>query len=152
MNIIYTDGSCNLNVPSAGAGVFFEFRPEWNISCSVPGRQTNQRAELYAIYKALQKMVQESDTKTDDPAKCCTILSDSLYSIRVATKQWRAKTNLDLIRPIWDCINTLKKKQWDIRWRHVRGHTGIRGNEIADDLANQARKKYEETLLDGLES
>jgi len=150
MNVIYTDGSCNLNIPSAGAGVFFKSRPEWNISCFVPGRQTNQRAELYAIYKALEKLVQEdtpSTTENKNLARCCIIMSDSLYSIRVVTREWKAKTNLDLVHPIWAYINQLKQNQWEIQWKHVRAHTGIHGNEMADHLANKARKEYEETIL-----
>lgn len=53
---VYTDGSCmdaNTHRASAGAGVFFGNKSAKNTSHRVPGEQTNNRGELYAILAAL---------------------------------------------------------------------------------------------------
>ena len=52
---IYTDGACTNNGKinaKAGIGIYIENM--YNISEKIKGKQTNQRAELYAILKALQ--------------------------------------------------------------------------------------------------
>jgi len=53
--VCYTDGSAELN-KAAGAGVCFVNKHIWNledVSISVPGEQTNIRAELFAILTAI---------------------------------------------------------------------------------------------------
>ena len=55
---IYTDGACKNNGKSdasAGYGVTFL---EWDkkMAGRVPGLQTNNRAEMYAVYAALKKV------------------------------------------------------------------------------------------------
>ena len=97
---------------------------------------TNQRAELYAIQKALEL------TKGD-----VVIYSDSMYSIRSMTvwiKEWKKngwKTskgssvlNQDLVKTIHRLSETR-----NVDYIHVLAHTGIADNERVDVLANQGR-------------
>jgi ribonuclease HI len=122
--VVYTDGACSKNGcvdAKAGSGVFFAEGDKRNDCFTVPGRQTNQRAELWAIIMAL-KIVPET------VAVC--VISDSMYSINCATKKWKARSNLDLFDVLWkQCENR------NIVWEHCRGHKGIPGNEAADKLA-----------------
>tara|TARA_Y100001958_G_C20985510_1_gene375024 strand:+ start:100 stop:672 length:573 start_codon:yes stop_codon:yes gene_type:complete len=140
---IYTDGACKNNGKKnaiAGIGVYCE--NVYNISERIEGRQTNQRAELYAILKALEL------TKIDDYSTVY-IYTDSLYSINCITKWvygwinngWLDKKkkpvkNKDIIQP----IHHIYKKYSNIRFIHIEAHTNKTdihslGNAKADELA-----------------
>ncbi|KAK5821550.1 ribonuclease H-like domain-containing protein [Linnemannia elongata] len=80
--VIYTDGSARGNGKAgsqAGLGVFFGVNDPRNLSERLQGEQTNQRAEIMAVYRALQ--VCGSDTIPVE------IRSDSQYTINIVT-QW----------------------------------------------------------------
>ncbi|KAJ2448449.1 hypothetical protein EV183_005433 [Coemansia sp. RSA 2336] len=142
---VYTDGASSRNGQKgarAGIGVYFGDGDPRNISEPLPGdatRQTNQRAELMAILRAIQAT--ESST-----SKKLLICTDSMYSINCLTvwfKKWERNgwtssvsrkpvENQDLIRPILELI---RARGGNVSFRHVRGHAGIAGNEAADRLA-----------------
>lgn len=162
MGVLFTDGSnstrtgkcgwsvigrlscrecCRLDVPSGGASMcvscggfgFHEVK-----KCGF-GDGTNQLAELIALVYAMRL------ARTDEPT---LIVSDSEYSINAVTtyrKRWEASqyhaTNgkvisyLELIK----YAHRLHDEKPMIRFKHVRGHTGVEGNEEADKLAGLAR-------------
>ena len=73
-----------------------------------------------------------------------------MYSINCITQWWQSwkrngwrkhngqpVSNLDLIQPILDRVDLVTQEQFDIKWQHVRAHSGIEGNEMADTLAKQ---------------
>lgn len=136
--VIYTDGACpnnqNQDLREAGIGVWFGHNDARNLSERLPGeRQTNQRAEVWAAIRALQST--PISTKVE-------IRSDSKYLINSATQWisgWKKQNwpnriqNLDLMVQLDQLISGR-----DILWTYVPGHSGIEGNEMADQLANQA--------------
>ena len=145
---IYTDGACSGNgtkMAKAGIGVYISDTN--TISERLQGLQTNQRAELCAILRALQK-IKLSDYTT------INIYTDSMYSINCLTKWinvWlknggldkkkRPVKNKDLIYPIH---NILSKNQ-HIHLIHVEAHTNNTdihsiGNDKADKLARDSLK------------
>lgn len=151
--IAFTDGSCIKNKLGifCGYGVHFPNKELTDISRSfehVP--LTNQRTELYAIYKAIKKVCEKYTFKT------MTIYSDSEYSIKSLTiwiKTWKKngwKTankkpvlNIDLIQKIDELIANCNGK---ILFTHVRAHTGLqddvsKGNDVADTLAKNGASK-----------
>ncbi|KAF9403226.1 hypothetical protein BGX21_006222 [Mortierella sp. AD011] len=145
--VIYTDGSSlsNGRVGSqAGLGVFFGVNDPRNISERLEGEpQTNQRAELMAVYRAL-------DAVGNDTAPI-EIRTDSMYTINIITKwsdgwiknNWRRGDggkvqNRDIIEPL---ITKIKNRPGPIKWVHVRAHVGTFGNEMADKLANEGAVK-----------
>lgn len=145
---VFTDGSCVGNgkkCAKAGVGVYFPNNEFDNISEKFTQAPiTNQRAELYAIYEALNVVTKKS--KFDK----VTIYTDSLYSIKSLTewiKKWEMNNwktannkdvmNLDIIRPIYSFLVEYKKK---IEFKHVRSHTNAmtyeaRCNDAVDKLA-----------------
>lgn len=144
---IYTDGACKRN-GKAGYGVHFpnkEFEDLGNPFTHKP--ITNQRAELYAIYKAL-RTVEKSDGKK---FRNVHIYSDSQYGINSLTKwisgwiknDWKTANkkpvcNVDIIKKIHAIMEKYPGK---IRFTHVLAHTGRQdahsiGNDMADKLAN----------------
>ena len=149
--LVFTDGSYIKKSNKCGYGVYFPNGEIENLSKKfkrVP--LTNQRAELYAIYKAI-KAVQKKSLEYH-----IKIYTDSEYSIKSLTiwikgwkeNGWKSSTgkdvmNQDLIRKI-DLIIT--KHVGKIEFQHVRSHTGksdfeSKCNDIVDKLAKNGGDK-----------
>jgi len=85
--LISVDGACSGNgTPSAraGVGIFFGPNSPHNVSESISGSQTSQRAELLGAIKALHKAATllENVTSVD----CIVLLSDSKYVVGAMTE------------------------------------------------------------------
>lgn len=139
---VWTDGSCPGNGTEkacAGLGVFFGTNDPRNLSERLPGRQTNQRAELMAAIRAVEQLnAQKPLLGADDEVK---IYSDSQYVVSGITSWiikwravgWRAKV---LNKDIWQRLDKLVLAvPYKLAWQHVSAHSGIPGNEAADRLA-----------------
>lgn len=147
---VFTDGSCTGNgKPNAKAGIGIYFPNNEFDNVSEPFTQspiTNQRAELYAIYKTLNTIIDHCIfTKI-------VLYSDSLYSIKCVT-EWAIKwakdnwtkdiKNLDIIKPLHSLYVQNKEK---IEFKHVNSHTGkktyaAKGNAEVDRLACEGTLK-----------
>ncbi|GME97141.1 unnamed protein product [Ambrosiozyma monospora] len=95
----------------------------------------------------------------DSSNKKYTIATDSKYSIDCVTKwadswkkngwknsQGKPVQNKEVIQSILekkDRLNQIyKNNNWgEVEFKHVKGHAGIHGNEMADQLANQGAAK-----------
>ena len=151
MNIkIYTDGGFrfkNGDIPAQGSyGWVILFDGEdrfiggnglvdWH-------KQTTQIAEMYAIYKALEFII---DNKLPTHKLDVTVISDSQYCVNTLNewyKKWskngkiipEGKVNVDLWSKIWDMKNQFKS----FRMQWVRGHNGDKWNEYVDWLNQKA--------------
>jgi ribonuclease HI len=148
--IIFTDGSCitRNNARYAGYGIVYpngEFKNRSMHFAIEP--ITNQRAELYAIYRCLKEVV-NSDKVFDK----IIIHTDSMYSIKCLT-EWIEKwiqnnwtgtneleiKNQDIIKAIYKYMNMDKYKD-RIEFKHVKAHTNNNDfysihNKEADKLA-----------------
>jgi ribonuclease HI len=150
---VYTDGSCLKSGGKIRCGYGIHFPNEELKDVGKPFLHdplTNQRAELYAIYKALKKITENLEFDT------ISIYSDSEYSIKSMTvwiKNWKKNNwktagnkdvlNQDLIKKIDKILTEYPKK---ISFTHVRAHTGGTdehsiGNDKADKLANTGALK-----------
>jgi RNase H len=90
-HLIYTDGSCIKKgaFSRAGVGVYFGLNDSRNISSRLAGsRQTNTRAEIYAILKALEALY--LDMNSEYEVRLVYILTD-----------W--KTAVDVMESYEDC-------------------------------------------------
>jgi len=108
---VFTDGACSDNgrkgAKAAWAAVFPSF-PDLDCAGRLEGEQTNNRAEFMAAIKALEV--------SDGPIH---IFTDSQLLIKIATRQWKAKMNLDMVEQ----IERLTRER-EVTWTHVRAHTG----------------------------
>ncbi len=123
--VVYTDGSCvgnGYHGARAGAGVYFGEDDPRNLACGVPGLQTNNRGEVFAILKALER----------EPVAPLDILTDSQWAINCITRKWKATANLDMLKQVWTALEGR-----DVVFTWVRGHAKNPGNEAADELARQ---------------
>lgn len=142
-SVAYCDGSSIGNGKTharAGWGVFFDDASlhHLNESRRLPGPlQTNNRAELMAIIRAIQLCPNDG--------RELVIMSDSRYSMDAVTKWlpgwkkrgWTTSTggevqNRDLIEEL---ERELGQRYPHPKLEYVKGHAGIDGNEIVDRMA-----------------
>lgn len=145
---VYTDGACKNNGKAtaiAGIGVYFGENDLRNVSERIPGKQTNNAAELRAIIRACEIVQKDMETKV------IHVHTDSEYAIKCATtygsklqaQQWKNKNkkipNLELVKKLYILMSSFP----NLHIHHVRAHTGRPdihsvSNAHADRLANQA--------------
>lgn len=138
---VFTDGACSKNGrPDAKAGyaVWFPDTKDISEAARLPesDSQTNQRAELYAIHRAI--VIVDSGGYHDEDI---VVYTDSEYSINCLTKwlpgwigrNWKTSAGGDVLhRDLIQDISSRLSKFKSHRFVHVRAHTG---NE--DDLSKQ---------------
>uniref|UniRef100_A0A8D0L4Q5 Ribonuclease H1 n=1 Tax=Sphenodon punctatus TaxID=8508 RepID=A0A8D0L4Q5_SPHPU len=143
--VVYTDGCCSSNGQNkarAGIGVYWGPDHPLNTSDRLPGRQTNQRAEIHAACRAIEQAKKQNIKKL-------TVYTDSKFTINGITSWvgnwksngWRTSAGKDVINK--DDFERLAEasEDMDIRWMHVPGHAGFTGNEAADRLAREGATK-----------
>lgn len=137
---IFTDGSAVVkegeNYQKGGFGIVFMINGEVKKTVSRGFRPTKTgRMELMAVFTALK--ILDKDQKA-------TFYCDSQYVIHCFTKNWmkhwqdegwpdRIK-NKDIIIPMFEEYKKFPK--FNIKFEHVKGHSGVYGNELCDSLAS----------------
>jgi len=129
---IYTDGASSGNPGPSGIGILLIYGEKKKEISKYIGLATNNIAELTAIKIALEEL-----KRHDLPVR---IFSDSSYSIGLLTKGWKPQKNRKLVSD----IRKLTDKFSDLSFIKVKGHSGIKENEVADFLATSAIKKGQE--------
>ncbi|KAJ2964144.1 hypothetical protein NQZ79_g1000 [Umbelopsis isabellina] len=141
-SVVYTDGASAGNGTAkafAGVGVYFGPNDPRNVSEPLEGKATNQRAEIMAVIRAIERC--------DDEHCKLEIRTDSMYTKKAVTtwrknwliKNWKTSTgeevkNRDLFERLFDLID---KRPGEVQITHVPGHSGLAGNEMADRFAVQ---------------
>ena len=154
---VFTDGACSANGrPGAKAGfaVWFPDHPDLSCSQRIPDghSQTNQRAELSAIHRAVELM--DSGGYHDEDV---VIYTDSKYSIDCLTtwlpgwvaRGWKTADGKDVLHQdlIKDTSSRLAKFK-SYRFVHVKAHTGG-ADELSrhnDRVDRMARSTIDETV------
>ena len=121
--VIHTDGACKGNPGRGGWGAVIEQNGKQVQLSGGESQTTNNRMEMTAVIKGLEAV---------DPSAKVLISSDSTYVVNTMTKGWKRKANHDL----WEQLDALVKNR-DVSWQWVKGHSGDRGNELADSLASK---------------
>jgi len=152
--IIYTDGSCNNRLPDNerfGGWAFsigFRNQKRINFSGQIPYPTTSQRAELTAVLKSLNELLQYDLQNIE-----ILIHSDSAYIVNCFLQSWwkgwqemdyLGIKNKDLWQLILRKISYLQKEGNKVKFIKVKGHSGNKYNEIVDNLASSARKGIKE--------
>ena len=96
---------------------------------------TNNTGELSALYYALRRALSRPSGQGLEE-----IHSDSTYSINMTQGTWlpnvkRTKPMIGLMRRTWRQLQ--RRRPGEVRLVHVRSHTQVPGNELADWLADR---------------
>jgi ribonuclease HI len=126
---MYTDGACRGNPGPGGWGVLLDYRGQRKSLNGYHAQTTNNRMELTAVIEGLKALKRpcEIDLHTDSK-----YVMQGINEWMNAWKQngWK---NVDL----WQSLES-EAARHRIRWHWVKGHSGVDGNERADQLANDA--------------
>jgi ribonuclease HI len=135
--VMYTDGACRGNPGPGGWGVILSYRDQNKTLSGYEPQTTNNRMELTAAIEGLQALSRTCDIELNTDSKYVLQgISEWIESWK--TNGWKTAArkpvkNVDL----WQLLDE-QVKNHRISWHWVKGHTGIEGNERADQLANVA--------------
>jgi len=133
---IYADGACRGNPGPGGWGAILIAGGREKELYGGELNTTNNRMELTAVIQALEALTRSAEAR---------VFSDSQY-VRLGITEWLAQwkargwrtadrkpvKNQDL----WERLEAATHAH-RIEWHWVRGHSGVPGNERADQLANR---------------
>lgn len=145
---IYTDGACSGNPGAGGCSYILldhknntEYKESFYSSSA-----TNNRMEMSGAIFALERL----KTITSEKSKV-KIFSDSQYLINAFNKGWITKwrqNNWKLNqgddvknKDLWKALVNLSQL-FDIEWIWIRGHSDNHYNELCDELAKEAIKRF----------
>ena len=142
---IFCDGSCYPNPgPAASAMIIYRGLAPFQLFYGCYENGTNNTAELKAVRMALQAVSHSYFAE-----RRVQILTDSTYTLgsvldrapKWSLKGWdtkaiRGKKNVELIREVYELYLRVESQ---VEFAHIKAHSGVEGNEIADILAELAR-------------
>lgn len=134
---IYTDGGCH---PNPGDGAWAWWVNDECRSFGVERETTNNRMELKSIIQATKWGVGK--------AEHIYVLSDSSYCVQGINswvsgwieKKWKIRGGEVKNRDLWEELWFYSGKA-NFHYMWVKGHSGIPGNEAADELVKKAMKE-----------
>lgn len=132
---IFTDGACRGNPGPGGWGVLLRNAGRERTLHGGAFNTTNNRMELTAAIKGLEALKEA----------CSVVLTTDSEYVRKGITEWlvnwkrrnwktaarKPVANVDL----WQQLDTAAARH-EVDWVWVKGHSGHRENEIADELAN----------------
>jgi ribonuclease HI len=148
---IYTDGSCLKNPGPGGWSVIISNADGVTKKTGFKSRTTNNEMELTAVLEALREIDIISGgglVKID-----FVIYSDSAYVVNAINNEWLTKWKMNHWRTskeeevknkkLWMSVYLklgLLKRNLDIKFSKVKGHSGNAMNELADKMARESAR------------
>jgi len=135
--IIYTDGACSGNPGVGGWGAILMFKESEKKISGGSKDTTNNQMEIRAVIEALKIIKRPSQI---------IVNTDSKYVMDGITKWingWKKNGWLTADRKpvknneLWQELD-IEVSKHKIEWRWVKGHSGDKYNDIADELAREA--------------
>ncbi len=133
--IIYTDGACRGNPGPGGWGAILSYKGNVKELYGGDPDTTNNRMELMAAIQALEALTKPCSVQLNTDSKY-VMQGITEWMINWKKRGWKtaAKTpvkNEDL----WRRLDTAIQRH-NIEWAWVKGHSGHKDNDRADELAN----------------
>lgn len=135
--VMYTDGACRGNPGPGGWGVVLSYQGNRKTLRGYAAETTNNRMELTAVIEGLRVLNRSCDVEINTDSKY-VMQGINEWIANWKRNGWKTAArkpvkNVDLWRQLDDEISAHK-----INWKWVKGHSGVEGNELADQLANEA--------------
>lgn len=135
--IIYTDGACKGNPGPGGWGVILNYKGVVKELYGSEKDTTNNRMELTAAIQALEVLKKQCHVELN---------TDSKYVLQGITewlpnwkkRGWKTAGNKPVKNEdLWRRLDMARSRH-DIEWKWIKGHSGHKENDRADELANLA--------------
>ena len=135
--VIYTDGACKGNPGPGGWGVILNYKGVVKELYWGERETTNNRMELTAAIKALEALKKQCHVELN---------TDSKYVMQGITewlpnwkkRGWKTAGNKPVKNEdLWRRLDEAGRRH-SIEWKWVKGHSGHKENDRADELANLA--------------
>jgi len=133
---IFTDGACRGNPGIGGWGALIREADSENLIYGGELETTNNIMELTAAIKALESLKVSSNV---------VLTTDSKYVMQGITewihnwkeRGWKTASKKPVLnKELWKELDKLTNFH-SVKWKWIKGHSGHRENEIADQLANK---------------
>lgn len=135
--IIYTDGAALGNPGKGGYGIVMLWGKARKEISQAYEHTTNNRMELMAVIVALESIKKNGikiHVHTDSKYVCDAI--EKKWIFKWQKTNWKNKKNVDLWKRFM-----LVYRQHEVKFHWVKGHAGIKENEVCDQLATTAAMK-----------
>jgi len=134
---IYTDGACSGNPGPGGWGAVLIYKEHSKKISGFEKETTNNRMELKAVIESLKALKKSSEVIIYTDSKYVQNgINEWIHSWKINGWKNSAKKpvkNIDL----WQELDEQVAKH-NLQWVWVKGHSGNKFNEMADELARQA--------------
>jgi len=135
--VIFTDGACRGNPGPGGWGVILRYQGNHKTLQGYDPETTNNRMELMAVIEGLRTLKRSCDIELNTDSKY-VMHGINEWIVNWKRNGWKTAAkkpvkNVDLWQRLDDEVARHR-----IEWNWVKGHSGVEGNEKADQLANAA--------------
>lgn len=137
---IYTDGACSGNPGPGGWAALLIFGPHEKIISGGYRRTTNNRMELKAVIEGLKTLKRVCSVTIHSDSKLITDAYNQSWIKSWVKNNWKKgpkKKDPVKNKDLWIELVSLTDYH-AVRFNWIKGHAGIRGNEIADKEAVKA--------------
>ena len=133
---LFTDGACRGNPGPGGWGVLIRYGDHEKEMYGGEKETTNNRMELTAVIEGLNSLTRQCSVKVTTDS---TYVKDGITSWihNWKKRNWKTASKKPVKnQDLWQALDKAVTEH-DVEWAWVKGHSGHRENEIADELANR---------------